>query len=221
MIELPSVFRNKTLDREKMTAYGFVPSGGGFEKIFPLRGGFSAAVTVSDSGAPGIRVYDEEGEEYLPAQINGFSGVFVGEIRKECETILKDIADKCCIPERFRWDQSKRILRFIKETYGAEPEFLWSRLPACAALRVPGKQVWFAVVGRIPNAKIGLPGDGLAEIINLKDEPEKVAARIGEKSVFPAYHMNKRHWYTVLMDGSRGDEEIADMIRRSFETVNG
>lgn len=124
-----------------------------------------------------------------------------------------------CKPEHR--DQAKRILRFIKVTYNAEPEFLWSSLPECAALRVPGKKPWFAVVGRIPKEKIGIEEGGLAEVINLKDEPKAVTARINEKKAYPAYHMNKQHWYTVLLDDSLDDEEIIKLVRTSFEIVNG
>ena len=113
------------------------------------------------------------------------------------------------------------ILRFIKETYHAEPVFLWSSLQECAALRVPGKKPWFAVVDRIPKDKIGIEEGGLAEVINLKDEPKAVTARINEKKACPAYHMNKQHWYTVLLDESLADDEIINLVKTSFGIVNG
>jgi len=68
---------------------------------------------------------------------------------KAGEAILTEIASKCYYTEYFKWDQSKRILQFIKDSYNAEPEFLWSSLPGCAALRVPGKKPWFAVICEI------------------------------------------------------------------------
>ena len=102
--------------------------------------------------------------------------------------MLTDIASKCYYTEYFKWDQSKRILQFIKGSYNAEPEFLWSSLPECAALRVPGKKPWFAVIGRVPKAKFGLDEGGVVEVINLKDEPKIVPDRVDSKNAFPAYH---------------------------------
>ena len=223
MIDIPSIFKSKTPDAEKLAACGFRPSQTGFEKSFPiLQDRYSVTISIRADGTVDFRVYEcETGEEYMPAHVYQSTGPFVGEVHKACEAILRDIADKCCSTEYFRWDQAKRILRYIKETYDAEPEFLWSSLPECAALRVPGKKPWFAVVGRIPKAKIGIEQGGTAEVINLKDEPKAVSARIGEKKAYPAYHMNKQHWYTVLLDESLTDTEIISLIQTSFALVNG
>ncbi len=223
MIDIPFIFKNKTPDADKLTAYGFQPTQTGFEKSFPImQDRYSVTISITADGTADFRVFDcETDEEYMPAHVYHSTGSFVGEVHKECEAILKDIADKCCDTEYFKWDQTKRILRYMKEAYGAEPEFLWSSLPECAALRVPGKKPWFAVVGRIPKAKIGIEQGGTAEVINLKDEPKAVSARISEKTAYPAYHMNKKHWYTVLLDESLEDEEMINLIKTSFEIVNG
>jgi predicted DNA-binding protein (MmcQ/YjbR family) len=57
--------------------------------------------------------------------------------------------------------------------------------------------------------------------VNLKCEPEK-GAELREKyaSVLPGYHMNKKHWITVLMDGSITDKLVKEWIDRSYELVS-
>ncbi len=220
MIDIPQIFKNKTLDGEKAASYGFSASENGLKKAFPIQGGaYTLVVTLSGAETADFRVYDDEGEEYMPAHIHHSTGAFVGKIHQECEAILKDISEKCFTEEHFKWDQSRRILRFIKETLHAEPEYLWNSLPDCAALRVPVKKPWFAIVCKIPKEKLGIAEDGIAEIINLKDEPKNVSVRIVEQKARPAYHMNKQHWYTVLMDGSLEDEELIEMIQTSFRNV--
>jgi len=222
MIDIPSLFRNKTPDADKLTACGFCRSESGYEKRFPVMNEqYSALVTLSEDGAAAFRVFEcETGEEYVPARVYGSTGPFVNRIHKECEAILKDITDRCFRTECFRWDQTKRILRSIKETYGAEPEFLWTSFPECAALRVPGKKSWFALAARIPGEKIGAGTEGTAEIINLKNEPKTVSALTGGNKAFPAYHMNKKHWYTVVLDGRIPDEELIALVKASYETVD-
>ncbi len=222
MIDIPSIFKNKTLDTEKLIQYGFTLSEECFSKSFPiLDGQYYASVSIAADGNADFKVYESETcEEYMPAHVYNSTGAFVGEVHKACESILKDIASKCYYIEYFKWEQSKRILRFIKDTYNAEPEFLWSSLPECAALRVPGKKPWFAVIGRIPKEKIGIADPGMAEVINLKDEPKAVTARINEKKAYPAYHMNKQHWYTILLDESMDDNEIVSLIQTSFAIVD-
>ena len=56
--------------------------------------------------------------------------------------------------------------------------------------------------------------------ISLKCEP-LLAEQLREAhpAVTPGYHLNKRHWNTVLIDGSLPDEMIRDMIEDSYDLV--
>ena len=44
--------------------------------------------------------------------------------------------------------------------------------------------------------------------------------REGFESVLPAYHMNKKHWNTIVLDGSVPEDAVRQMIEESFELVN-
>ena len=56
--------------------------------------------------------------------------------------------------------------------------------------------------------------------INLKCEPEKaIELRELHPSVVPGYHMNKRHWNTIRIDGSIEDELIYGWIDDSYDLV--
>ena len=90
-------------------------------------------------------------------------------------------------------------------------------LPECAALRVPSKKPWFAVIGRVPKAKFGMDEGGVVEVINLKDEPKIVSDRVDGKNAFPAYHMNKENWITVLLDGTVDEKQIMSLLDMSYE----
>ena len=58
------------------------------------------------------------------------------------------------------------------------------------------------------------------ESINLKCDPEDgVQLREQYSSVLPGYHMNKKHWITVLMDGSIPDKLIQEWIEQSYRLV--
>jgi len=61
--------------------------------------------------------------------------------------------------------------------------------------------------------------DGLARI-NLKCEPgEALILRDMFDSVQPGYHMNKKHWNTVLLDGSVPSKEVERQIDKSYALV--
>ena len=68
-------------------------------------------------------------------------------------------------------------------------------------------------------ALVNLDGD---LSINLKCDPA-FALELRERysSVIPGYHMNKKHWNTVYLDGSVPDKEIFSWIDHSYERVTG
>jgi predicted DNA-binding protein (MmcQ/YjbR family) len=76
----------------------------------------------------------------------------------------------------------------------------------------------FKVNGKI-FALVNLDGD---LSINLKCDPI-LAIELRERysSVTPGYHMNKKHWNTVLPDGSVPDKEVFYWIDHSYELVVG
>jgi predicted DNA-binding protein (MmcQ/YjbR family) len=56
--------------------------------------------------------------------------------------------------------------------------------------------------------------------INLKCEPERaIELREEYPGVMPGYHMNKKHWNTILMDGSINDTLIKSWIDHSYNLV--
>ncbi len=62
--------------------------------------------------------------------------------------------------------------------------------------------------------------DAIPPRMNLKCDPdEAVARRARWASVEPGYHMNKRHWNTIISDGSIPDEEVRSWIDDSYRLV--
>jgi predicted DNA-binding protein (MmcQ/YjbR family) len=64
--------------------------------------------------------------------------------------------------------------------------------------------------------------DNHPQTVNLKCDPERaIELRERYDAVRPGYHMNKKHWNTVVLDGSIPPREIKEMIDHSFELVGG
>lgn len=56
--------------------------------------------------------------------------------------------------------------------------------------------------------------------VSLKSDPElAVNLRAAHPAIRPGYHLNKRHWNTVTIDGSLGEEMVLDMIEDSYDLV--
>ncbi len=67
-------------------------------------------------------------------------------------------------------------------------------------------------------ALCALDGDPLQ--LSVKCEPElAIALRDTHAAIVPGYHLNKRHWNTITLDGSLTDEFVRGMIEDSYELV--
>lgn len=78
----------------------------------------------------------------------------------------------------------------------------------------------FKVQGKI-FLLLPMDSDGLQ--FNVKCEPE-LAIELRENypdTVLPGYHMNKRHWNTVIVDGRLSGKQIREMIASSYLLVKG
>jgi predicted DNA-binding protein (MmcQ/YjbR family) len=56
--------------------------------------------------------------------------------------------------------------------------------------------------------------------VNLKCDPEKaIDLRERYQSVIPGYHMNKKHWNTLVIDGELSKELVEELVDHSYELV--
>ncbi|MDE7093711.1 MAG: MmcQ/YjbR family DNA-binding protein, partial [Oscillospiraceae bacterium] len=110
----------------------------------------------------------------------------------------------------------EKLFAYAKEKYHAEPEYLWARDPESAILRNSNNQKWFAVIMRISKDKLGLKNKELVWIADFKCDPLLIGSFLQLEGHFPAYHMNKNHWITVLLDGSVKEEQIFQLLDLSY-----
>lgn len=114
--------------------------------------------------------------------------------------------------------QKSKIVEHIKSEYGANPEFLWpDRYPSYAVFRHGSDGKWFALVATISSKSLGLKDDKEIDIINLKfDKNQTYDFAETSDQIFPAYHMNKNNWITVVLDGELPDELVFELVQKSF-----
>lgn len=110
-----------------------------------------------------------------------------------------------------------KIINYVREKYNTTPEYLWQKYPSYAVLRHHESKKWYALIADIDKEKLGIKGKGKADIINVKCDKEKLLFLLGEKGIFPAYHMNKENWATLILDGTLKEEEIFDLIKESYD----
>ena len=102
----------------------------------------------------------------------------------------------------------------VQEKYGNQLEYLWEKSPDTGILRHEGNQKWYAVLMKISWDKLEKGREGLVEAVNLKHD--QVSDLLVKKGIYPAFHMNKRYWISVPLDDSLADEELLELIEKSW-----
>lgn len=212
------IFKNKTVNCEKIIKYGFEKMGDRyvyFTQIFDNQ--FKMTVKIDESGEFETELFDLTAEEvYTLHLVAEASGEFVGRVRSEYEHVLQNIADICFDSDIFRENCSHKVIEYARKKYGDELEFLWERYPDAAVLRRKDNHKWYALFMTIPKSKLGLDSGEPAEIIDLRFDADELPNKVDGKKYFLGYHMNKKHWITMILDGSVPIEEIFTYIDQSY-----
>ena len=116
--------------------------------------------------------------------------------------------------------KTEGIFEYVQNQYGTIPEYLWSKLPDSAVLRHKNGK-WYAVFMTVEKSKLGLEGNDLVDIMDVKYDPEMTSMIIQTYGFLPGYHMNKQHWITILLDGSVSEAKILDFLDMSYDLIDG
>ena len=80
---------------------------------------------------------------------------------------------------------------------------------------------WFGLIMHISRYKVGLDGDGKVDVMNVKCKPEDTfSARELSSSIIPAYHMNKKHWISIIFDGTVDPSLTEALIENSYDLTS-
>ena len=116
--------------------------------------------------------------------------------------------------------QTEEIMNFITATYGDKPEFLFEDSDT-AVFRKGERKKWYAVIMNISARKLGIESDERVQVLNVKLSPSEIALIVDRVAYFPAYHMNKKHWCTIALNGTLETDEICYRIEQSYSLVKG
>lgn len=110
-----------------------------------------------------------------------------------------------------------KVFAYMKKKYKVSPEYPWAKYDSNAVFRHSDNKKWFALVMGVEKDKLGLTGDEYVDVINLKiDDMMFRDVLVQTEGILPAYHMNKEHWITVLLDGTVDEDKVYDLIDVSY-----
>ena len=112
----------------------------------------------------------------------------------------------------------QELLKYSLEAYGVAADYPFDNDFETAVLRHNDNRKWFALAMRIPRNKFYEESDELVDVVNLKIPLELFGAFDAFDGVYPAYHMNKRHWISVILPDVPNDL-LKHLISISFDAT--
>lgn len=209
-------FQGKKINRTKLLLFGFKEKNNGFVYNHPiLNNQFNLTISIDNNGNVHTTLTEvDTGELYTLHLVEGVSGNFVGQIKEEFNDILNKISDECFEPDVFKCIQTNELIKYIYEKYNDSLEFLWEKFADNAIVRRKDNAKWYAAFLTVSKQKLGFEDKIPVEIIDLRTENAENI--VDNKNFFPGYHMNKKHWITIILDGTVSTDIIKTKIDESF-----
>ena len=214
------IIKKCILDKDKLIPFGFIKEKDNYKYITNIMNNkFRVEIIINANNELIGKIYDiETNEEYTNFRVENL-GSFSNSVKEEYIKILKNIVSNCYISHYFSFNQTNRIVNEITKKYNVSSEFLWDKYPSYGIFRSKSSNKWFAAILNVDKSKVINNESGEIEIINVKVD-DLVNSYLKEKGIFPAYHMSKKSWITIILDDTCKDEKIMELIDISYEIVN-
>ena len=163
-----------------------------------------------------VEVYDLEfAEIYSLFSVDSAVGETIQNIREHVENLLRSILGLA--------DQSGKISSEVIDycnKYGGNHVNPFKKNPDILAF-VNEKNKWYALLSDVEYNKLNKNTDTTTKvkILNLKYPTDNILDIIDNKNIFPAYHMNKKHWISIVLDKNIKLETIKELIDISYSLV--
>lgn len=209
-----SHFLNTSLPlEERLLSFGFQRQADLWHLERKLDKDFYARILITEGKITVDAIEEETGEKYILLDVKSAQGGFVGGLREKVSKLMEEIRTECFVTN----DLTEAYISWIKESLGIEGEFPWEDNDA-EVLRCPNGK-WLGLIMYIPFQKLGIDSEEKVHVVNLK--AEDIPSLVDKKSIFPAWHMNKKYWITVLLTTVTDFEKLKTLTLRSYQLVIG
>lgn len=212
------IFKNTKVNTNKLIEYGFDLKEKTYVFCCDLIDNLELMVFYEDTFC--IKVMDKDmNEEYLGYKLTN-SGNYISKINEEIEKKLIRIKEYVCDSLNYSSNQANRIDQYMEMVYGKlERTFVDS--PDIGVYKESSGDKWYAIIIPVPGEKVDSNSNckDLVEVINLKVDKLKINELLRKRGIYPAYHMNKNNWVSIILNDTLTDEEIILMINESYDLV--
>ena len=103
-------------------------------------------------------------------------------------------------------------------SYATQPDYPFDEDFETAVLKHADNRKWYAIVMKVSQCKFEFDSDEVIDVVNLKLPTEMFGSFCASDGVYPAYHMNKLHWISVLLPDAPEDV-VTFLVNASFEAT--
>ena len=115
----------------------------------------------------------------------------------------------------------EKLCKIIEEEYGITADYPfaneWSPSPV---FRHKGNKKWFAIAMNIPKCRVSGNSDERVWVMCVKCDQIIKPALLEKKGFYPAYHMNKQHWISLILEEA-DDEDLKFAVSMSYDLTKG
>ena len=214
---MENIFKNKKVIPQKLQKFGFQKKSNKFlyqENI--MNDEFLVKIEISEPNIVKTQTIETESGELYTLHLTDSDGSFVGKVRDEYNNLLQKIAQNCFENTVFKFKNTYKVIDYIKNKYGDDVEYLWEKFPDNAIARRRDNSKWYLAILTVGKNRLGFDSDESVEVIDLRADKDILPELIKQDNIFPGYHMNKKHWISILLDGTTDINEIYRYIDESY-----
>src|SRR5574344_979746 len=201
-------------DEKLLIAYGFTLDQDNlyFKQVNLKNKAFYAKIYISQNSFV-IKPFDVATNiEYTLINSPRATGTFVGDLRHNIEEIYTDIINKCTHSNNIK----DKLVNYLTTSYDVIKESPWAEYSSFITFKNKTNKKWFGLIMTVKASVFNIKADSNLDIINLKLDPAHILKLIDNKHYFKAYHMNKKYWISIVLNGYDDFETLKKLVRESY-----
>ena len=209
------IFEDRVFLPERALALGFTENVGQYRLVCPEEGNIDLVFTFDPTHRRAfVRAMDRAfGEEY-PLSRSEHGSAFAAGLCERAAERMRGFLSACFADLRVR----SRLLSHLQRRFGTVAAYPFADDDVTAVLRCPGGK-WYGIIMTIPYRRLGVPSEEPVDVLNVKLQPERIRSLLDGRVFFPAYHMNKTYWMSVVLSATVPFLTICALAEESYALV--
>lgn len=223
------LFRRLRPNEQYLIKYGFQKQDDIYRYQTKLEDTGMYAIIIVDGNSVSGRVLDDlTNEEYVAVHTVGKKGNFATKVRTAYLSCLEDIAKNCFDKVMYSSIQANTMHEWMITELHDIANHPFTKLHngnrttdnEFTAYKPSDSDKMYVLMFSIDKHKLDKGCDeSYIDAMNIKVEPSKVSDYLQLPGFYPAYHMNKKHWVTAILDGTIEDETLKELLLKSRSLV--